>query len=92
VTTAEQKSLIVQLVDSKFNVVDETPLVPSKAVHFDYIIPGAYYVRVVFDENQNKIWDTGNFLMRVQPEKVLYYPSQLEIRANWSLNESFSLD
>lgn len=92
VTTAEQKSLIVQLVDSKFNVVDETPLVPSKAVHFDYIIPGAYYVRVVFDENQNKIWDTGNFLMRIQPEKVLYYPSQLEIRANWSLNESFSLD
>lgn len=85
-------SLIIQLVDSKYNVVNEKPLNDSSKVQFDYIDPGNYFVRVVYDENNNGIWDTGSFLKRIQPEKIIYYPSQIEVRANWSLIESFNLN
>ncbi len=87
-----EKALIVQLVDSKFKLITEKPLPENNTAYFDYIDPGIYYVRVVFDENENGIWDTGNFLKRLQPERIVYYPSQLEILANWSLNEIFTLD
>jgi hypothetical protein len=83
---------IVQLVDNKFKVIDEKVLSESQNVYFDYIIPGKYYLRIVLDENQNGIWDPGNFLEHQQPETIIYYPAPLEILANWSLNETFNLE
>lgn len=84
--------LIVQLVTSKFDVVFEEYLIINKPVFFEYISPQSYYIRIIYDENENGIWDTGNFLEGIQPEKIIYYPSLLDIRANWSLNETFILD
>ena len=77
--------------DSKFNVTSEKYITEQKPVLFENINPGKYYVRIIYDENENGIWDTGNFLTRQQPERILYYPTQLEVRANWSLNETFIL-
>ena len=87
-----QLPIIVQLVTDKFKVLSETYLTENAPVYFDYIKPGKYYVRIVYDENKNKKWDTGNFLNRLSPEKIIYYPSKIEVRANWSLNETFILD
>ena len=84
--------IIVQLLDEKFNVVNEQFLKEEAPVYFDYIDPGNYYIRLVFDRNENGIWDTGNFLQRIQPEEVKYYPKKIEMLANWSLNETFILD
>lgn len=89
--------IIVQLVDSKFNVVAEDYLSGPNAkmdkndVFFDEITPDKYYIRIIYDDNQNGKWDTGNFLKRIEPERIKYYPTPLEVRANWSLNETFIL-
>lgn len=86
------RKLIVQLVNNKFEIVAEQALGDNNSVYFDYITPAFYYLRIIFDENANGKWDSGNFLERIQPEKIIYYPSRLEILANWSLNENFTLD
>lgn len=83
--------LIIQLVDEKFTVVAQNYLTENNTVSFSEILPGTYYIRIIFDDNQNQRWDTGSFLNKLQPEKIIYYPKQLEIRANWSLNETFIL-
>jgi len=72
--------------------VSEKYLSENKPIFFEYIPPGIYYVRLIYDENQNGKWDTGNFLLRLKPEKNIYYPSKIEVRANWSLHETFTLD
>ena len=86
-----QFPVIIQLVDSKFKVISEDYITQLQPVLFENISPGKYYIRLIFDENENGVWDTGNFLTREQPEEVVYYPTQLEVRANWSLNETFIL-
>ncbi|WP_164905224.1 Ig-like domain-containing domain [Aequorivita ciconiae] len=90
--------IIVQMVNSKFNVVsqeylpDMTDSVSDKSVvFFDELSPDKYYIRIIYDDNENRKWDTGNFLERRPPEQVIYYPSVIEVRANWSLNETFIL-
>ncbi len=88
----KQFPIIVQLVDTKFKVISEEYINENKPVLFDYISPANYYVRIIYDENENKKWDTGNFLERLAPENIIYYPSKIEVRANWSLNEIFTLD
>ena len=83
--------IIVQLLDKKYLVVAEEYLTENKTVFFDELSPDKYYLRIIYDENQNRRWDTGSFLNRLEPEKIIYYPTQIEVRANWSLNETFTL-
>jgi hypothetical protein len=49
-------------------------------------------VRVTLDENNNGIWDTGNFLTRKQPETVKFFDQIIELRANYELNETFNIN
>ena len=88
----KQLPVIVQLVNSKFKLVREQFIETNKNIVFDYIIPGEYYVRLIYDENENKRLDSGNYLKKKQPENIIYYPTKLEIRANWSLIETFNLE
>ncbi len=79
--------LLVELVDSKFKLVQSKLLVDKKSVSFQYIEPGVYSIRISIDENRNGVWDTGSFLSKKQPERVIYYPQTLEVNANWSLQQ-----
>lgn len=79
--------LLVELVDSKFKLVQSKLLVDKKSVSFQYIEPGVYSIRISIDENRNGVWDTGSFLSKKQPERVIYYPQALEVNANWSLQQ-----
>lgn len=88
---ADRFPVIIQLVDSKFNVIAEDYLVEERKVYFDEISPAQYYLRIIYDDNKNRRWDPGNFLERIQPERVIYYPSLIDVRANWSLVETFVL-
>jgi hypothetical protein len=47
--------------------------------------PGKYYARLISDENNNFVWDTGNYAGRRQPETVWYYPKEIEIMKNWQI-------
>jgi uncharacterized protein (DUF2141 family) len=46
--------------------------------------PGEYELRLLFDENKNGIWDTGEFFgEHRQPERVLPISRKITIKANW---------
>ena len=84
---------ILHLLDSNSNIIREFKNVNSLSTYiFDYIRPGKYTFRLIEDLNSNALWDTGNYLKQVQPEPVYYFPSELDVRANWDLNETFNLN
>lgn len=80
---------IVQLTNEKGTEVEQELYVEQaqKQYVFENVKPGKYTVRVIEDRNNNKIWDTGNFLKRLQPEKTFHYPNLIELRANWEIEE-----
>lgn len=88
---ADEFPLLIELIDEKFKVVKQTYLEANAPVFFKHINPGKYFIRLIVDQNKNKIWDPGNFLDKLAPEKVVYYPSIIELRANWSWSETFTL-
>jgi len=93
VITNNDSKYILHLIDSSSNIIREFNNVNSNStVIFDYIRPGKYTFRLIEDINSNDIWDTGNYLKQVQPEPVYYFPSELDVRANWDLNETFNLN
>ena len=93
VITNNDSKYILHLIDSSSNIIREFNNVNSNStVIFDYIRPGKYTFRLIEDLNSNDIWDTGNYLKQVQPEPVYYFSSELDVRANWDLNETFNLN
>ena len=88
-----QSKFILHLINSNGDIVRQYDNVDQNTTYnFEYIRPGEYSFRLIEDLNKNNIWDTGNYLQRVKPEPVYYFPSELEVRANWDLNETFDLN
>lgn len=90
---AYEHPYIVQLVTEEGNVQQEQYGPEGKNTFlFNLVTPGQYYVRFIVDENANKLYDSGNYLERRQPEKVIYYPKLLDVRAGWFPKETFTLE
>lgn len=81
---------IIELVNNKKVVRRYDSLVPGNKYAFELLNAGKYTVRLIEDTNGNKQWDTGNFLKKIQPEQVIYYWKEIDLRANWDMNETFN--
>lgn len=83
--------VIVQLTDAKGKVKYEQFADEPRVFDFRHINPGTYYLRVVFDSNGNRKWDTGNYLKKIQPERISYRPNAVDARTGWDTVEEFTL-
>ena len=83
--------VILQLTDTEGETEREIIAAEPKLFEFNNIEPGNYLIRLIIDSNANQIWDTGNYLEKIQPERVIYYPQEIEVRANWELEQTFTV-
>ena len=85
--------LFIDLIDAKEEIVRSMYVTEGRGVYrFAYLQPNKYYVRVRIDENKNGKWDSGNYLKKQKPEAVYHFPPILDVRANWELQEQFTLE
>lgn len=88
---APSTPLVVQLVTRAGEVKYQKAETGNFVFNFLNVNPDKYNLRVIFDDNNNKKYDTGNYLKKLQPERIAYHPEQIEIRANWDVDEQFTL-
>ena len=74
--------LIIQLTDKKGDVKVEQHVEKAGTVDFLNLTAGMYSIRIIHDTNGNKKFDPGNYLKKIQPEKVSHF-DEFEIRADW---------
>ncbi|MCM4160559.1 hypothetical protein FHG64_10415 [Antarcticibacterium flavum] len=83
--------IIVQLTDEKGVVKAEKYSTSETSIRFEYLNPGNFLLRVIYDRNENGVWDTGNYLEKRAPEEIIYFPEPLDVRPNWDVNQPFNL-
>ena len=84
--------IIVQLTTEKGVVKYEKYATAQAPLDFLDIAPGKYFIRVIFDANGNKIYDTGHYRTKTLPEIVKHSEKQIdEVRAGWDTETSFTL-
>ncbi|MBC3756949.1 Ig-like domain-containing protein [Hyunsoonleella sp. SJ7] len=86
--------IIVQLTTQQGEVRYEKYATERHPIDFLNISPGDYYIRVIFDTNGNKKYDTGNYLEKIQPEIVKHSETKLDpaVRAGWDTETNFTLN
>ncbi|MEZ5046632.1 MAG: hypothetical protein R2831_06535 [Chitinophagaceae bacterium] len=52
-------------------------------ITFPLLVPGTYLLRYWIDENENKVWDSGQFQLKKQPEKMVLISKEVNIKPNW---------
>ena len=88
-----ESKFILHMINSNGEIIREFKNVNQDTTYnFDYVRSGKYTFRLIEDANNNDIWDTGNYLKKIKPESVYYFLNELEVRANWDLNETFNLN
>lgn len=58
---------------------------------FYFVKPGHYYVRLFIDRNGNGVWDPGDYEKGLQAEETYYYPSRLDLRALWDVEQDWDI-
>lgn len=83
--------VIVQLTTEKGEIIASEFSEKSNVVTFDLLEPNKYTLRVIYDDNKDKHWTPGSFLEQRQSEEVIYFPKELDVRANWDVEQTFDL-
>jgi uncharacterized protein (DUF2141 family) len=80
---------IIELIDARSKVVASRLMNSPGTAVFDLIAPGKYSARLIFDTNRNGRWDTGRYIRHIQPEKVITFTKELNLKANWEVSETW---
>lgn len=66
----------------------------TKKVTWQDLAPGNYRIRLIIDKNNNGKWDPGNYVLRQEPEPIIYLvrpkakpENTVFIRANWDVDD-----
>lgn len=90
---------ILQIVDlkQKNKILKEVNYAVNGKYTLSYIEPGTIALRVVEDRNGNGKWDTGDLILRLQPEEVrMFIPdgatkAEIVSKANWEVDYDVDL-
>jgi hypothetical protein len=77
------KSYIVQLENDKKQVLKTDIIHKNAVINYKDYVNGKYYVSVVYDDNNNGKWDSGNVRLKRQPETIWVDPEIITLRPNW---------
>jgi hypothetical protein len=86
-----ESPLLLQLIDEKENVFRQSVIRGDTAVNYEFLLPMSYRLKIIVDSNANGKWDTGNYLQHLQPERVFYNPTSVNVRANWDIETDWNV-
>lgn len=91
VSSESNHQYLIHIKGEDGGTLDEVVVKSDSVLSYPLIEPGNYTVKAMHDKNRNGQWDTGNYKLNLQPEKVYFYPSSLNLRPNWEVKETWDL-
>ncbi|SDE74890.1 Ig-like domain-containing protein [Mucilaginibacter pineti] len=85
------KAYVVELLTADKVVLQSTPITKNTAISYKNYLTAKYMIRVIYDENRNGKWDSGNVKQKHQPENIWLYEKQISLRPNWEAEEPVTI-
>lgn len=78
--------IIVDLLDTKDKIIDKQIITETQEIAFEYLEARKYKLRATYDMDANGEWSPGSFRRKIQPEKIVFYKTELDVKANWDID------
>ncbi len=88
---AKRFPIIIELTDKDGKVKATAYTESNPVIEFLALEPAKYTLRIIYDDNKNKVWDTGNFMEKRQSEEVMYFTKELDVRSNWDVEQPINI-
>ena len=93
----ENTDYILQILNDRNSLLQERKFVRSGKYVFRYLDAGDVKLRVVEDVNGNGVWDTGDLVLRREPERVeIYVPDNgnelIAMKVNWDIEITVDME
>jgi hypothetical protein len=82
---------ILQMLTDQGIVVKESFFTSDTTIGYQFISPAKYKFKVIFDDNGNGKWDSGYYPDKIQPEKNIFFNKEIDVRANWEIEETWQI-
>lgn len=84
-------NVILQVLTESEVLLKSYTIKENKLLTIDFLAPGKYILKAIIDKNGNGKWDTGDYIKKLQPERVEYYHEIVPVRSNWDVEKSWEL-
>ena len=82
--TGISQTSIIQLLSEAGQVLREyTVNNQTNSLNINLLPPGKFNLKLIVDNNNNGVWDTGEYEAKRQPEKVYLYNKTITIKSGW---------
>ena len=85
------KAYIVEFYQDPKTILQRNEITKGSTIIYKNFLMGKYYFRVIYDENKNGRWDSGNVKLKKYPENIWIDPSQITLRPNWDSEEKLDI-
>jgi uncharacterized protein (DUF2141 family) len=83
--------VIIELLKSSGEIVANTYAESNSTIEFKLLDPAQFSIRAIYDTNKNRKYDPGNYLEKKYAEEVIYFSGEIDVRANWDVEQTFDL-
>ena len=85
------KGYVIELLNDQKKLLRSDAITKKTSLVYKNYLVGKYYIRVVYDDNKNGKWDSGNVKKRRQPENIWLYEKVITLRSNWEAEEPIDI-
>jgi hypothetical protein len=80
---------VLQMLNEKDIILKESFFSSETTIAYSFLNPAKYKFKVIFDDNGNGKWDSGYYPDKIQPERILFFNKEIDVRANWEIEETW---
>ncbi|SDM24740.1 Ig-like domain-containing protein [Daejeonella rubra] len=82
------KNYIIQWLGDNDKALRQDRISKNSLLNYTRYPTAKYRIRVIYDANNNGEWDTGNVILKKQPEDTWTFDKTISLRPNWDLEEN----
>ncbi|WP_216846674.1 Ig-like domain-containing protein [Mucilaginibacter sp. L196] len=85
------KQYLVEVYQDADHIIRTDKVTKNASIVYKNFLTGKYSFKVVYDDNHNGKWDSGDVKQKRYPENIWVDPVQITLRPNWDAEEKLDI-
>ena len=85
------KQYLVEVYQNPDHIIQTDIITKNTSIIYRNFLTGKYSFKVVYDDNHNAKWDSGDVKLKRYPENIWVDPIQMTLRPNWDAEEKLDI-